>query len=329
MRARFRSWWQKNKQVVRIGAVIIVVLIAFAFLVYKFGWNWTGFNGGYSKITKTSTAHGVTTTTVQPLTKTFWDWVQLLAELAIPVVVGFGVAWFTTKQTRAQAQASEAANKQRHETELQITTDNQREAALKAYIDKMSELLLTNNLGELIEDKGARKIARIQTLTVLRRLDAERKGSVLQFLQEAGLISKNNPIIELTGANLSEANLSRANLNHADLREADLSGADLQGADLREALLGGSLQGANLCDANLREANLNVANLEEADLRRADLIMASLSGANLSAASLEGADLSMAFMNGANLSGATVTMEQLEKAWSLKDTTMPDGSKHS
>jgi hypothetical protein len=31
--------------------VILVLLIAFALAVYWFGWNWTGFNGGYPKAT--------------------------------------------------------------------------------------------------------------------------------------------------------------------------------------------------------------------------------------------------------------------------------------
>src|SRR5258708_7538098 len=187
--ARFSIWWQNNKWRVLIGVAIIVVFIAFAFLVYIFGWNWTGFNGGYHKITTTRTTHGAITTTEQPPTKTLWDWLQLLTALAIAVVVGFGVAWFTTKQT----QASEAANKQRHETELQITSDNQREAALKAYIDNMSELLLEKNLRNSQPEDEVRTIARARTLTVLRRLDAERKGSVLQFLQESGLIDKTMP----------------------------------------------------------------------------------------------------------------------------------------
>ena len=54
MGAKFRSWWQQIKQHPFIVAGIIVVLfalIAFTFAVITFGWDWTGFNGGYSKIT--------------------------------------------------------------------------------------------------------------------------------------------------------------------------------------------------------------------------------------------------------------------------------------
>jgi hypothetical protein len=88
--------------------------------------------------------------------------------------------------------------------------DNQREAALQAYIDHISKLLLAQNLRHATEDEEVRKIARVRTLTLLRRLDAERKGSVLQFLHESTLLGKEEPIIDLTGADLSRAHLSRA-----------------------------------------------------------------------------------------------------------------------
>src|SRR5258708_1749070 len=69
---------------------------------------------------------------------------------------------------------------------------------------------------------------------------------------------------------------------------------------------------------DLRRANLSGATLSRADLNYANLISADLSKAKLSKAHL----------NGADLSGASVTPEQLGEARSLKDTIMPDGSKH-
>src|SRR5437764_287429 len=91
-KSRLRSWWmkiksglhwlwQKMRQHPFIATGIIVILIAltvFVFLVHIFGWDWTGFNGGYSKTTTTSTAQGIITATEHPLTKTLWDWLQLL-----------------------------------------------------------------------------------------------------------------------------------------------------------------------------------------------------------------------------------------------------------
>src|ERR1700736_6777460 len=117
MVTRFRSWWQyiRKHRVVAIITAFIVVMV----LIFTGYWvDWTGFKG-----------------------RTVWDWLGLLASLAIPVAVAFGTLWVTTQQSKA----SDAANERQHETELQIATDNQREAGLQAYIDKMSDLLLAHS----------------------------------------------------------------------------------------------------------------------------------------------------------------------------------------
>ena len=93
----------------------------------------------------------------------------------------------------------------------------------------MSELLPEKQLRESTE---GRNIARVRTITVLPRLNAQRKSSVLHFLFEAGLIYRNNIVVDLreanlSGADLSEAKLSRANLSGASVRMADLSRAEL------------------------------------------------------------------------------------------------------
>src|SRR5260370_22330604 len=96
---REQTWWQKNKRLLMCIGIVIIVVLVFALLIYIFGWDWTGFNGPKSKVTTTVMTPGTTTatpgTTVateQQPAKTLWDWLGLLAALAIPVVVGFGVA---------------------------------------------------------------------------------------------------------------------------------------------------------------------------------------------------------------------------------------------
>jgi uncharacterized protein YjbI with pentapeptide repeats len=82
-------------------------------------------------------------------------------------------------------------------------------------------------------------------------------------------------------------------------------------------------------DWPLKQANLIEADLVKAHLRGADLRHARLRKANLSEADLLEADLSNANLHNANLQGATgVTSQGLERAYSLKGTIMPDGSKH-
>jgi hypothetical protein len=289
------SLWQKMKQhpvrsaSITGAGVLVTALIVVIVLGYWFNWPWVGVNGGYSKITTTPLG---TNMEYSP-GKTLWDWLGLLGVIAIPVVVGLGAAWFTSRQTQAseanraqQAKESELNREKRHQTDLQIALedrnekdktdrwiakDAQREAALQAYIDKLSDLLLKEHLGELTPDgkpepifSEVRKIARAQTLVLLPHLDETRKRSVLLFLQESQLIT----IVDLSCAQLHKAalhglDLHGANLSRANLSEANLSGANLSGADLH----GSNLSGANLSEADLRGSNLSGANLQVANLQ--------------------------------------------------------------
>ena len=262
MRARFQKI-SKPLEILGISiiCILIIILLVVIALVYLFNVNIPGLRG-----------------------KTIWDWLQLLIIPAVLAIGGY-LFNFTTSRNERQAAAK------RDQTERDIASDNQRETALQSYIDKISELLLDKHLREPQSDDEVRTIARVRTLTTLPRLDATRKGSVIQFLHESQLIERDKSIINLKGANLSEANLSGANLSEANLSEA-------------------KLVEAKLVEANLSGANLSGADLNQADLYRADLNQADLSGANL-----EGA--------------IDVIVEELEKqAASLKGATMPNGSKH-
>ena len=169
----------------------------------------------------------------------------------------------------------------------------------------MSELLLHEKLRDLAEEYEIRSIAQVRTFTILNRLDAERKASVLIFLSGAGLIKKNKSIIDMMGANLSGAYLG--------------------------PIFGGftyELGGENLRGAYLFRANLSKSYLSEADLSYANLVEVNFVEANLMGAILFYSDLSNADLEGANLNKAWVTKDQLSKAKSLKGATMPDGSIH-
>ena len=119
-----------------------------------------------------------------PFGITLWGWAQLLI---VPAVLAMGGYLFTWSANR----------------HAQILAENQmRDAALQAYLDQMGELLIHENLREaslkLYERQDVtieqmphvdvNTLAIARTLTVLPRLDADRKRSVLQFLYEAGLI---------------------------------------------------------------------------------------------------------------------------------------------
>jgi uncharacterized protein YjbI with pentapeptide repeats len=220
--------------------------------------------------------------------------------------------------TKQRAQSEREIAEKRAETERNIEEDKLCETAFKEYIDKMSELILHEDLLGSDPKKEVREIARIQTLTVLNRLDGKRKGRVLQFLNDSKLINKDKAIIDLKGANLSGANLRDAHLNGAGLRHVDLSGADLSRAFLGVYPWGWENEGDEdpliLAESDLRHAILNGANLSEAYLANTDLNYAKLRGANLSKAYLSDAYLNGADLTNANLSHADLFNAELRYA---------------
>src|SRR5215211_3472224 len=126
--------------------------------------------------------------------KTYWDLLQLLV-----IPLGLAVGGYLLNQSARRS-------------ELQIAEQNSQESALKSYLDYIKELLLDKSLRE---DSEAQALATAQTRTVLRTLNGERRGHVLQFLHDARLIQKNNPLINLEDANLQSAKLQRADLHGA------------------------------------------------------------------------------------------------------------------
>lgn len=287
MVARLFLWWQQIKKyraTILVVAIILVVVIELIIVGYKF--DWTGFNGNSKS------------------GKTLWDWLQLL-------IITFALAIIAIFFNRA-----ERKNEQR------VASDNQQEVALQDYIKEISELLLHGKLRDSQQGDEVQTIARVRTLTVLPRLNGKRKGSVIQFLQEAGLIDSDNPIVGLQRADLSDVNLQVALLQKANLEEANLERADLRVANLEDA----NLQNTFLKKAQLQCAFLIGTNLEEAILQKADLTSANLTGAILRKADLEDANLLDTTMTETDLRYAIVTNGQLDKVHTLEDVIMPDGS---
>jgi len=296
MEAKLRARWQKAKRPLAVIGLIVALVVVIVLIFIEVKLYGTGFSG-----------------------KTLWEWLQLLIIPAVLAVGGYAFTYTTSRNERA-------ATEKRTQAERDISLDNQREAVLQDYIDKMAELLLKDHLSELKpEYKEVRKIARVRTLTVLPRLNGNRKGSVLQFLYESNLIDRDNPIVDLNGADLSHADLGCVNWDHTNLRRANLRKANLWGACLDDA---------DLSHANLREADLRAflmrTTLKNAQLQKADLRGSVLTGTDLTFANLRNADLYDTDLSFTDLTGIQgITVEELKKkARSLQGATMPDGSKH-
>jgi hypothetical protein len=143
MVSKFQAWWQRNRKPLIIVAALVVAVVLIYAVVRIYG---TGFDG-YNKITTSRTIGRPTTMTeeYQP-GKSLWDWMSLLI---IPVILAL-VGFFFTRTERRNEQA---IAKQRAETEQNLAIDNQQEAALQGYLDRMSALLLEKNLTAAVSAK--------------------------------------------------------------------------------------------------------------------------------------------------------------------------------
>jgi uncharacterized protein YjbI with pentapeptide repeats len=234
--------------------------------------------------------------------KTLWDWLQLLAILAIPLILGIATLLFGLQQAHLadlQHQSDQKLAQQQHEADQQKALDLQRATILQTYIDNIQDLMLKYNLLKSKPTDDVAILARARTLTALQGLDPDRKGRLVQFIYEAQLIGFVDDKDKTYAPIIS---LSRADLSSVFLSGTHLTGADLSGADLRGALF--SL-------ANLTHVNLSDANLGGAYLGLAYLGLVNLGGANLG-----GADLSYA---------QNLTQQQLNQVLSCKNAILPSG----
>lgn len=171
--------------------------------------------------------------TVSPTShaKTLWDWLQLFI---VPAALALAAFALSSSQARREIEREDA----RAGRERAAVMDRAREDALDRYLQQMADLITEHRLrsaprprvgayGARISDEVA--LARTLTLTVLGRLDGERKGVVLRFLQEADLLS------DRTLWRLSQHGWRRDRTLAAprvDLAGADLRFAVMQGAEL-------------------------------------------------------------------------------------------------
>ena len=244
---------------------------------------------------------------------TLWDWAKLLI---VPAAIAFAGLWFNAQQSdRERKRANEHA----------------RGEALQSYFDQMGRLLLDKDmeLGKSKEGDEVRTLARAWTLTVLTRLgfDGLRKRSVVQFLYEAKLITKDHIALDLR-----EAYLNFAKLNGSDFY---LTRVNLHGASLTKATMNATnLVEADLSDTRMFGANLLLANLRRADMSRAVLMSSNTDSIPLPRSSAtenysfdspgpKNANLRLTDLREVDLTDAYVSEEQLLSAASLAGATCP------
>ncbi|HEY6286785.1 MAG TPA: pentapeptide repeat-containing protein [Ktedonobacteraceae bacterium] len=182
---------------------------------------------------------------------TGWDKASVIIQGIGALVIVFSIITLILGVNQFKTQQSDSAMQ---------TQDQEYQATLVGYLDAMSNLLLVHDLSASQPVDEVRVLAQSRTYEAVRNLDGSRKGTLVRFLWEAGLININGmppisrPIISLNGADLRDTDLSGIDLssasycvsraivincaatkNNIDLSDANLSGAILSGADLQGA----------------------------------------------------------------------------------------------
>jgi uncharacterized protein YjbI with pentapeptide repeats len=270
-----------------VGVLAAVTAVAFVVVAYRRRWGWTGFSEPAGEA---------------PRGKTLWDWLQLLIVPAVLVGAAFAL-------NLAQSSRDQRREDRRAAVERSIALEQRREDALAAYLDEMAALL---RHGQVARQTLA--MSRTLTLSVLRRLDGQRKGFVVQFLAEGGLAK---PAVAQLG-------LAKGSLIKLPPSGIDLAGADLRGAVVRGTLANVALDGADLRAADFQTAFLSNVTMSLSDLRNAtfagaqfDLVWidgADLRGANLSRTLIGRSYFNSSCLTDARLSGATIFDSSFEDA---------------
>jgi uncharacterized protein YjbI with pentapeptide repeats len=263
--SRFASQTHIRKLTLTLGAILIcaVVVGLLALTAYKDA-NWPEWTGFGTDTVMIDNQKGQFTVIRQPR-KTLWD---MLSLLIVPAMLAGGAYWLSESAKRRDRLSEE------HKAQ---------EATLQSYLDKITELLIKSPpLGEK-SPEADKVVARSRTLTAFSTLNGERKGTVIRFLYESGLIRGEMPVIDLNEANLREVVLKRADLHGVNLKRAKLNDAQLVETNLTDA----DLSDADLSRANLKGAILHGVKLPRANLTRAILIDANFHSGALTAKEIE------------------------------------------
>jgi hypothetical protein len=251
---------------------------------------------------------------------TLWEWAKLLI---VPAAIAGAGLWFNQQQREREVQIAD----QRANTDREIADQRRQDDTLQAYLDQIGELLLDKALRESKEVDEVRSLALVRTLTVLPRLDGERKGIVLQFLHRSGLITKGSVILDLNGADFSGITLrTHLSLNSVSLRSTNLSDCRLAGASITNS----DLNNANLANTDLSAANLygtdfRAANLTGTIFARAELYNADFSGGTPGRAAFTLEAVEANARRAAQRWLKTLAEAQFEGAWYSSSTKWPQG----
>ena len=296
-----------------LAGAAIVAAVAFIVVAYSRRWPWTGFVAG----PEAGEPGGQTS-------KSLWDWLQLL-------IVPLALALAAFALNAAQDSREREREDHRAAREQASADDRTREDALRSYLQQMSNLITDHDLRSRSaaldrRPTDAQALARTSTLTVLRRLDGERRGLVVQFLYEASLITASRHWESSRGPRCARQRHQRCWRPvpvESLLPRVRLDGADLRGAVLHDQVFVSEFGRCRTCGSG-PVGTIVAADLSGADLRDADLTGADARGVNFDGADLRGARFGLTTLAGATFDEACLTSAHFDQAFFATDQDWPD-----
>ena len=337
---------QRRYRLKQLGIIAAIGVGVFIYYAYTSNWTSTGLPNQVDSAGQPNA-----------MPKSLWDWLDLLI---VPLVLAGGGIIFSQadrandrelaeRRWRRDLEIEEDRRREdsdreeaRRKLERELEEDRIKESAFQTYLDRMSDLVMdgTNNTNQ---PWGT--IIRARTLSLLTRLDGQRKGFMLSFLSEARLIVSDtedqDPTVSLYGAeldnlvlqsgNYARCDMSNSNLRYAFVENANFSYSDLSECDLFKArFISVTLTHANLrgvvfgiSDTDKDDSSTSAAvfyhcsfagaNLRDVDFSNCRFTGSSLIGANLTNCSFRNADLSGCLLDGADFTGALLEGANLSR----------------
>ncbi len=114
--------------------------------------------------------------------------------------------------------------------EQTMVSDHKQDAAVQAYVETMSALLLKQEVCDAKPDEEAQRQALAHTATVLRSVDVAHRATLIRFMSQSGLmllgIGTDLQTLNLSGADLGHLTLGKVRLSEANLSQAKLMSGD-------------------------------------------------------------------------------------------------------
>lgn len=196
-----------------------------------------------------------------------------------PATVG-GASYLLSQQAEKERES------QREQEALRLR-EQQEQAELKDYFDRITNLILKNY--QICSGSKEFQIIQALTVNVLREVNASRMNQIIYFLWKMNLcqVGGNDSICRCL--KLDGANLERLSAFNVDFRESTFTNAKLQGADfLMSDFKNAIFWAAELDNVSFKAVNLDGADFCGASFKNADFTGASLIGTRF----LEGEGLS-------------------------------------